>query len=865
MAIKPKRIDPERARRAARGQWGVTSARSGTNPSKKPTVGSARSISSDSATSSGSSDDSGSNERNPSHWRGVRPRKANACKDSVSNASLTSSQIPKSDAESSTSDPELYRVARQRTVQLLFPRSEIAGTGKADNNREKSHTENEGRGAVGSAPLLGMAQLSVPQQVGGTHGAASPKYALHHRDDVTSCSINSTKDQSNTGCDSSGRSSPLASVETPLAVREALQGLGASEGSQTGREFDRLLEIFAEESKVGEKRKEYQSLSSVDHLPIDGSDNQSQPETARRMFAQPPRTFSELQERVLLSLYDAYQEGDGAEGDGDAGASTASNKYFIATDHMSEAFTLAALGAYKDTSIPAIHASLSTTSFPSTADPGVSLASAPCTFGAPLTLMDVVTAERARHNARSALERQQEEGISPSHRPGLEALFTADGDLLATAAEQALDRFHMSVRVLERAASNRKVVDELGNFLFEHHKLFLQGGGSGGASSSIREYPHEAFSVYERYSSCVSNFLLQLLRRQVPSFSMEEFVLTLYDVDLAGSSTGEYPEGGSDGSRDAHQTHCRSIDVLSYPAWRLLQSISSFDGFSSFMDDFIAEVYGVGVVTGPDDGKADGHEPRNGTSAEVRAFHKQVSSDVVVAAGARGIRALLARSDETAGRPLEVHRSETGASDNDPNLFTRNTFAATKRSQGTTPQALKRDIVRSDTVPVASGTRPSASVSLSGSTFLPTTPATPPTCCANPQRSSASSVQSFPRLHRRRPDAVPGRVLPPLDHTSEREEMSMTDQSREEEMEQNGNESLRSIKSEMKPSLTPPCKLTVGSATGVGGRSGRGSCSNPKVASVNRRNRSFTQGVREVNENVTTPPVKSRSLTRKKL
>nr|CCC94456.1 conserved hypothetical protein [Trypanosoma congolense IL3000] len=887
MAIKPKRVDPERARLAALGQW--VAHKTVTIATPKETIRSERPGSRDSVTSSDSSADGDQRRPNLIQRRGIPNRGIVGSVTSVKRSSLASLQVSQSEGDSSESDPELYQAARERTARLLYPLSDTKHNSRGTGSCSGIENINQSRkgSVVGlecegqQSPRDGAEQLPQPNQ--------AHTVSIENQDQVRTaaidlCRIGVSDSDSQEKAVSAKQNNAMdetpytAPDDMPDAVREALLGLGAVQNTETGRDFERLLQLLSDKPKGGQPTDEEDQSNdnSTQNLSVmDTAGGKRRPEAMAREFAHPPRTFSELQERVLLGLFDEYHEAsDGEEasddddGDRDEGTNATPKKCFLASEHVGEAFTLAALGSAKDSSLSVFPADVSYPSLSSRAGRSSNVTDAAGSFGAPLTLMDVVFAERNRHNARNG-HMHKGESTSPGVRPGLDALLTADGDLLATVAERSLERFHLSVNVVERLAHSRRVVDEIGNFMLEHHKLFLQSNASG-TGSTIREYPHEAFIVYERYSRSVSNFLVETLQQHVQGFSMEEFVLTLYDVDFLGNSSDQY---GVDASEDDHggsAAECRTIDVLSYPAWRLLQSISSFNEFSDFMDDFIAEVYGVEVVTGKEMARDSSSSVMNkSTSSETKIPRGSPGNDTVVAAGARGIRALLAKTGDEANYKREIRPSKLTDDAANSSAFVRTTIA-TQRLQGATLLKARRGMpARSDSVPMLNVAGRKEPVSLAGSKVLPSHSATPSRSAAASQGASLSSFPSYPRQLRRRPDAIAGKVLPPLEQTIDREDAIDTEQWQEEN-EKEGQEPLREEQqnpqqqqkvSGSRSSLVSPHSPWDDLTPSKGGARVP---YNPKKCLSRGRSRSKTCGAREDGGATSTTPAKNNKSTSKK-
>ncbi|KAH9589192.1 hypothetical protein LSM04_003770 [Trypanosoma melophagium] len=846
MPIKAKPIDPNRARLAARGQWSqlngtTTPPRTNNTRNVTRTVSNNSHIgSSSSSSSSTSSSDASSTtqERRRVMKNNVVSAKKDEVKESVKPAFLTNTR-PIDDydgSETSNSDPELYRAARERTRRFLYPNerpfkkinvitsSNSASTSKNDKNDGKTG-ESKITEVMEKNPSVVSTSTNVtavkPQMYRNSQSKEEKeevKYIARRANDNNNnnyyyyYSKGKKKDVEVDDCNNTDSDNYSPQTVQPLVVQEALRGTADTTDSVSQSDFSRLLELLAEDVQKEKKGALKEKEGTATSTPVEDSFS-AQPKKEDsgiiKSYVRPPRNFAELQDRALLQLYNAQEE----KGD---------RKYFIATDHTSEAFTLA--------SLEVAAAKGEESSGQRYVDPESSLLLGERDeyvqpYGTPLSFMEIVYAERARRNARAALHKRLESGEESLSNCNVDALVSADADVLAVTAEESLNRFMASARCIEAMVHNRHVMDELGGFLFKYHKLFLQAGiGDGNSSDVIREYSHEAFEVYERYSRRVSAFLLQQLKRQVPNFNVEEFVLTLYDVNLQSDETikrgnnnnnnnnTNNDKGDNDGIVDVYGP-TEAMDILSYPARRLLQSMSSFNEFCAFMDDFIAEEYGVEKVVVTDE--------KSGVGANANTF-RTAEDDVIVTAGARGIRALLAKTpppaqpltttttiETTTSLSLEqgntLQLSKEGESNNNNNNNNNNNSRVNTLSFSGRGIEAKTDVKQQQQQKEASiftegptdhaeSTSALTASSLSAFTLLsrlplshtPTAPRASMTSsqCSN-QHNSLSSF-SGPRRAPRRPEAVPGRNLPPITSTNsnnnnnsgERESMQNTVQAR---------------------------------------------------------------------------------------
>ncbi|EKF31355.1 hypothetical protein MOQ_004809 [Trypanosoma cruzi marinkellei] len=746
MPIKAKPIDPGRARLAALGQWNRQRATTAIGPNSAKRRGSSScDDSTGSSTSTSSSEGSRTGRRGRRRLCIQNGKRDGNCNGGAP-AFLTSSRTVGSDSGTSNSDPELYRAARERTERFLYPngRSDInvssSNQGAVMEDRRVATSNAENISFDFSLPMAPVAPVSSGLQ------SQNPRKE-------------SDSNKGDANLESSHKISPPTPAVAPLVVQEALRGLQGTTDSASEREFARLMELFAADiQKEREQEKELQQekelkVDTMDPISLMRPKNQNQKpaqgpwgETSS-LYTSPPRTFDELQERALLRLYAANEENK------DSG-------YFIATDHMAEAFTLAALEAARNES-------------PGDTDAASGASGAlndnnekfrP--IGAPPSLMEIVALERARRNARAAFQKHREGEAGMFIDSNAEALLSMDTEVLAATAAESLNRFLLAVRCIENAVRNRRVTNALGRFLFAHHKPFLRTTrGAGSSADAIREFPHEAFAVYERYGRYVSKFITELLNRNVPNFNMEEFVLSLFDEKMDGEENNN--------ASDAEDV---SMDVLSYPAWRLLQSISSFDEFCTFMDDFIAEEYGVEKVIAHD------NDDSNGVAGVKTSRCDE--DGVVVVAGARGVRALLTktkaklpsvRASSTCDASQQMRIPNEDAHDsNDAFLFLPSEGGVTETPLSSPPResqvhgdrAATEFGTRTDSAPTVLSNSHPAVFGISRAPFGNSS--TPPSAASlqgpRPSRNSLSTANSLPQLPqgRRRIDAVRGRNLPPL-------------------------------------------------------------------------------------------------------
>lgn len=763
MPIKAKHIDPERARLAARGLWGRNGQPStGTTASRVSRNDKRRNGSCDSSTTTSTSSSHSGRTRRGGHQklRTIDERRESnngSSRAAASPAFITAMRAMDVDSEASNSDPELYRAARERTARFLYADSRPCVSG-IRNTKDANGSGSSGRSVTSKEEGGDMVTKNVERDP----VMSSPAKRQDSKPTVGGKEVerqaNGTEEKVNVDNeDDYSVSTTIPSFVPSRTVQEALKGTQGATDSEVQRDFTRLMDLFAadiqkhrQEKKKRMDNRGEKTAAHVTHDSVNGNHEPQRQPGAPKTYVAPPRTFAELQERALLQLYAATQAED-------------KDSFFIATDHMAEAFALAAIEATCD-AFPAKNLASGadgSSSVVRTGSSGGGPSARP--DGTPLTLLELVATERARCNARVAFQQRLAEGKDVSLDPNADTLLYADADFLAANAETSLHRFFLGVRCIEVLIHNQRVTEELGRFLFKHHKLFFRSLSVDRATDdTVREFPHEAFVVYEQYSRYVSTFITKLLYKNVPNFNMEEFVLALYDVNFDAEA------------EDVGDKEHVSMDVLSYPAWRLLQSISSFDQFSGFMDDFIAEEYGVESL--------EVHN-NNGNKEESDMTITRGDEDHTIAfAGARGIRALLMRTRTRAKRrttplgdnPLGAVLSVDDDGDkNDSDLLFPRSSSATEASLLPQEQAQQRELLPAEKRSARPDSTPSSVLSPRAALCAPPRapfvrlPASQPSsrmefshCSGRVPDTKKSLV--YPRTEKRRPEAVPGRKLPPL-------------------------------------------------------------------------------------------------------
>lgn len=207
-------------------------------------------------------------------------------------------------------------------------------------------------------------------------------------------------------------------------------------------------------------------------------------------------------------------------------------------------------------------------------------------------------------------------------------------EALVEEATARLDRFLEGVRWLEKLVRDYHFQTSVANFFYRHHKLFLshvqssslcdspmnkpadrsRDGEEGKRSKNgVESYSHEEFAVFSEFSQHIAKAVYQWLSSHVHDFDEEEFAEDLFDTSVGtqnDSITTMTPMNEAD----------PPMNVASYPAWRIILSISSFTCFVDWMVDFIEE-----------------------------EFQLNEQEDVMgtVVAGTRGLKALLASAYRT--------------------------------------------------------------------------------------------------------------------------------------------------------------------------------------------------------------------------
>lgn len=357
-----------------------------------------------------------------------------------------------------------------------------------------------------------------------------------------------------------GKSAPAAAV----TVQEVLDGMNhppskpigaapsakaaAAPASKPGDplegQFARLLELLADDV-AAERKAAADAASAPATAGPDPSAKVTAGDGAVRSYRPPARTFAHLQAEALQHLYDEWGSAAEAEGRG----------VFMATDHEAAAFALAVVAE-----------------------------SCHPVSDAPMSFEELATAQAT---ARNATRRDPAGG--PASDAGY-SFMSAKG--IALDAGGRLSRFLQSVAWTERLIRDPAFVATVAGFLHDNHKAFLShyavGCTSPGRSRAEREariveHTHAEHAVYEEFGRRVSAALLGLLADSVAGFDEEEFVESLFDSPDDAYSPDS---GGPAGAGPQH--------VLSYPAWRIILGMSSFESFFGWVMDYVQEEYRLG-------------------------------------------------------------------------------------------------------------------------------------------------------------------------------------------------------------------------------------------------------------------------------
>eukprot|EP00796_Vickermania_ingenoplastis_P013381 gene13381-9208_t len=293
-------------------------------------------------------------------------------------------------------------------------------------------------------------------------------------------------------------------------------------------EFEHLLQLLGEdiEAERKAKKEEESDLSSALLQPDAGSIGEG-----RKLYHLPAHSFTDYQYDALHRLYEAWGEGEGEEGDEEPRA-------FIATEHLGEAFTLAAADIVSQRS------------------------SAPMSrrmCDGAMSMEEVAAVQVAQRNTR---------------RFGNESDGFMTPEALVAEAQKKLDRFLDCVRWLESLIRDEKFTNSVARFLYDNHKYFLEHIHREGKSSSVESYSHEEYRVFNEFSARVAHVLFEILSTKVPGFDETEFAEDLFDTPVSYDQMEPGP-----------------MNVVSYPAWRIMLAITTFESFVDWMTDYIREEF----------------------------------------------------------------------------------------------------------------------------------------------------------------------------------------------------------------------------------------------------------------------------------
>ncbi|CAJ1032278.1 hypothetical protein, conserved [Leishmania lindenbergi] len=577
---------------------------------------------------------SGSSSSSVSSSRCSSPNTVDSqCRAAVSRPNQGSSE---SDGDMSD-DEEVVRRARAATQVLFrssrpasaavsnFARCEGGGIAAPPNARLEKYLRGrtsfslpiKQSGLTASAPT----PCSRPTTVWGTSSSTEKNLSQPQKGDYHKSHI---PEASSTPSDVSGvaNNASIASRILPSALERALQW------HTTNSEFQQLMTLLAQDVQ----REQHDDLPPAAVSVASPSAEKAWPQsltsssttrpTSTRTYAPPSRAFAALEDKALDQLYEDWclqrgrddeEEGNGGHASGDT-AAIASN-VFIAADHRAAAFSVAAWTAHQSASTLLRQ--------DSAAMSGVgTAASSHRVSDAPFTWEELLQSEVTRRNTRHA----------PAYGLGSSAMLSNPA-ALADQATRSLQRFLQSVACVERLVCDSRFMRSVAMFLYEHHKVFLphyrlvatppkaaQDAAISNEGEDLHadfsahvgvEHSHAEHHVYEEFGERVSAALLSVLTYHVPGFDEAEFVEALYDTPATCVTTEDAGAASVDGPGFGGLQN-----VLSFPAWRLLLSMSGFESFFLWIMDYIYEEYDL-------DSGSEGDAPS------------------VAVAGVRGLRALI--------------------------------------------------------------------------------------------------------------------------------------------------------------------------------------------------------------------------------
>lgn len=249
----------------------------------------------------------------------------------------------------------------------------------------------------------------------------------------------------------------------------------------------------------------------------------------RELYRREAHTFAELQEDALHELYERED---------------ASGSAFVALDHMREAYTMAASKIVSNRS---------------SANPQPARRMMDGAF----SMEEVAAIHTAQRNATFP----SGNASSPGESAGVHSAGS-----LAASTQLKLDRFFEAVRWLEKLVVDERFMAHVANFLELHHKKFMNHALEKG--STVESYTHDEFNAYNQFSTEVSEMVFKVLSTKVDHFDEQEFAEALFDTPVECRMNPDQP-----------------MNVVAYPAWRIMMAISNFQSFTDWMVEYIHEEF----------------------------------------------------------------------------------------------------------------------------------------------------------------------------------------------------------------------------------------------------------------------------------
>lgn len=344
---------------------------------------------------------------------------------------------------------------------------------------------------------------------------------------------------------------PQASEASLLAAKKYLNRPSPVEESGAHADFERLLQLLGEDVLRERQEMAGQQVSSTGEavapsvLPKD-----RQP---RELYHVPGKTFADVLDEELHKLYERGIEGE----DGN------SPLYFVAQEHVGEAFTLAA---------ERMVAEQANTGWRPT--------------GQYMLSMEEIAALQVAERNRLHRGSDSDELYSP--------------ESFSRKTGERLNRYFESVSCLEKLLRDPRFMGSVAHFMYDHHKLFaahLSRNSSMENKSSIESYSHEEYCAFQEFSKRFSSVIFSWLSSKVVDFDEVEFAENLFHAPV-----GSYDKAELLGP----------LNVVSYPARRILLAMTDFGTFVQWMVDYIEEEFNI------------------------------ATEEQVVVGGARGLKALVA-------------------------------------------------------------------------------------------------------------------------------------------------------------------------------------------------------------------------------